>query len=553
MRGIAEGRGALRSGGGGAAVVCLLVVLLCAACSEDEPSCPHTAYGYVAGQVIAGGVPTSASVTLRSLSHWRNASSISLPVESDGSFCFAVAAGDYELEYEGRYTNRLTYSADGESNGYRGPADTLHVADGDTIRADFRLGSLLVDVDLPPRLDHVDVHLTALRPSVSGFGSQTFTAETDWTLQGLARFVFPALPPGAYALRLYLPVLGGVRDEQVWLPGAHRPNAAESIRVEVGRLIRNSASLPQVEATIRGQVAGSWQIMGTAYPQISLVTADSLVCMPGAHTRSDGSFSIPVVLCEPVRVLISLVGTERWIGGESFATATLFDLQPGVETDAGCIVESGLLLELLEPAARMRGSFEIELVRPGETVPARTLQVESYGGSNLVPFPNVDPGTYLVHIDNGRLAMNWCSQWFDRAATSESATAVTVPAGGAVTPLAVHLEPGGSVSGSVPNDSLGNPEKFVVYVATAETRETVGQIHMCEGCSCGYTLPFQFHARGLPDGRYRVGVLVGDHCPPPWSAPLETVWFPGTTDWDSAAVVTITDHADVSGIDISVP
>ena len=58
---------------------------------------------------------------------------------------------------------------------------------------------------------------------------------------------------------------------------------------------------------------------------------------------------------------------------------------------------------------------------------------------------------------------------------------------------------------------------------------------------------------GLPDGDFKVGAWpVGegrDWLDPP---PADTVWYPGTEDWDSASVVEIRDASVVTDLVIDV-
>ena len=114
------------------------------------------------------------------------------------------------------------------------------------------------------------------------------------------------------------------------------------------------------------------------------------------------------------------------------------------------------------------------------------------------------------------------------------------------------LEQGGSIHGSVLNDAPDAPARFALYVVTASQGETVGHVIDCDR----YTIhlpPWEFERARAP--RWAVsnrGVAQSDLLPS-WEAPTGTIWYPGTTNWDSAGVVTIVDHSAVSGIEISLP
>lgn len=63
-------------------------------------------------------------------------------------------------------------------------------------------------------------------------------------------------------------------------------------------------------------------------------------------------------------------------------------------------------------------------------------------------------------------------------------------------------------------------------------------------------MPQSYALPGLPDGDYKIGVwarAVG--VPTPAQPPEDTVWYPETTDWNAAQVITIAEAEVITGID----
>jgi hypothetical protein len=532
-------------------------------CSEssDRPCAPGADYGRIVGRIETGGVAVEASVRAQrtDLGDWRvDAFKVERPVDEQGRFALVVPAGEYTVAATiGDDYSSYRYAADGAEQGYRGEPDTLSVDTGDSVEVVFHFGSLIVEVAAAaPELNGMDASLN-LHQVTEGqeFGGSTYSEVT--IKNGVARFTLPGVPAGSYALEFGMDRSPYV-EESIWLPGTHDPAAAAIVQVTPDAVATYAAELPDRPAVLRGRVFGSWQRFGMSPGAFSVLAADSSVILVARASEVDGSFRGAIWIPEPVRVACTIEGSTRWIGGDDFASATQFELAGGEEIDFGTIEESGLLVELIEPTYSDHSDFELKLVRAEDGAPARTLWVYSgsYDRTNLIPFPNLDPGTYRLFVSNSRLSMDWQSQWYDGAATSDAATPVTIPSGGAVVPITVTLQAGGAISGKVVTSSEDDPWAFVIYFVEATTRQTVGRIY-CD-CECGCVIAiygdgFPFSAHGLADGNYRVGAWDGDCCAPPWDAPEGTIWYPGTAEWEAAQVVTIADHAAVTGVDIAWP
>jgi hypothetical protein len=529
-------------------------LLLLGGCSEstDEPDCgPAVPYGYIAGRIEADRPITDAIVAVRQRNlSYPEAFEVYSPVDAEGRFSLAVPAGDYTLA--ARVLDHLyAYSASGAENGYQDEADMLSIAARDSAIVFFRFGTLAVEVSIAEDdWEAQDVRLLAYwLPE----GDRWYWARNEATIRaGVARFEMNGLPAGDYKLELELTGPEPRSSEKIWLPGTHDRDEAAVVSLAVGDSLSYQAHLPGEMAELSGHVIGSWQAMGLDSPMLALLTSDSLLVQEALAAEDDGSFRLVLMIPERVRVACEIEDTTRWIGGDDFASATEFELSPGAIVDAGTIEESGLLLELVETYPASSWRFGLTLVRAEDGSLAHSRWISRSSDTNLLPIANLDPGVYYLHLTNPRLRMDWMSQWYDGAASMSAATPITVPSGTAV-PLTLTLAKGGSIGGSVLNDFEGAPSWFVIYVTQSDFRETIGRGPGCHDGGYYVGIAFPFTARGLADGDYKVGAWPGDCDSLRWDAPDGTIWFPGTADWDSAGVVTITEHAEVTGIDIPWP
>jgi hypothetical protein len=344
----------------------------------------------------------------------------------------------------------------------------------------------------------------------------------------------PPAPPGPWAVR----VSGGGGAEWFWLPGTWDPAGADSIVLTADRVVVREYVLPARAATLRGSVTGSWQAMGLDPPAVFACVNDSTQ-VAYAYVAADGTWVLPLLSASHVRLVVEIGGGRRWIGGDSWSSASEFILAPGAETVVPPQVESGLLVRFRGDLEWTTGSRRFTLVDGA----GRAIVRESYGRqSDLSPIANLAPGTYRVHVgpaDPGGEA--WAPQWFDLADDQVSATPVVVPGGGAVVPLTITLHAGGEIRGSV----LGGG---VVVVTPADADTALGW----------YSTQYEssdFRVRGLLDGAYKIGAAHPDDGPPSFGDSghlgddTSLVWY-GSTSWDSATVVTIRDHGIVDGIEI---
>jgi hypothetical protein len=245
--------------------------------------------------------------------------------------------------------------------------------------------------------------------------------------------------------------------------------------------------------------------------------------------------------------LVEIIALSRWIGGSNFEEATEFDLQRGEEITGVRLTESGLLLRIENPTEQNRWDAAAELVDASTGRQSAVLEIHRAESIDLVAFPNLTPGEYLLELQPVPfLSTEWIPQWYDRAASMETATPIVIAAEGMVVPIDIHLEMGGKIVGDVWMEGKDAPWGAVVFVTSSHSREILGKI---DPYSWSLVRPFPFTAAGLPDGDYRVGAWPQFGYTHPDEPPEGTLWYPGTTDWDSASVLTILDHEEILGID----
>lgn len=545
----------------------VLLTTLLAGCTDsghETPCAPCCRTGIIEGQVLGAGGPLTAAVRA-----WGYAPgstlyrSIEGITDAGGRFRLEVPPGAYLLNcWETGPADRsfsesmdAYYSGDGLRSD-AALAETLRVTTaGEAIQADFRFGR----VDLRAL---VPASLAGKRATfeLQGERQYPYACEAGWQ-ENAAVCAFTSSLPGRYTVRLR------VMAEEWGLPPLLDESWPDTVIVVADQAAIPDLPLAQSPARLSGRVFGSWQAMGSYRPEISLYDADSTLLL-SRTVAADGSYSVASYLPRKVRVMVrvpiedpsndvivgcvQIYGVARWIGGRTLREATEFDLVPGTETSGADLEESGILLSLGGFALPNPNGVRITVMEPGGRIVGSNAYVLIM--SHLVRFPNLSPGTYAIRIDPyPPLGCNWRSQWFDQGHTLESATPVTLSRQGEVVQLGVTLEEGGSISGRVRFPGGRDPQRELVQVWDADTRTCLGTTLWMEEAG-------DFTARGLGDGRYKIGVQplaeasgytgCGD-CPS--DSPTGVTWYPGTSAWDQATAVEIRDRADVTGITIAVP
>jgi hypothetical protein len=438
--------------------------------------------------------------------------------DSTGAYSMEVPEGQYLLTidantcYQFYSHGRLVAPSE---------AETLVVGRGESIAADVMLGAARLDITTPTELEGYRCAAMLVPSNPEQCRSTSGSARiTD----GHAIIALPQVIPGTYRMSFFVSNVG-----EIWLPGTTDSSEADSIVVPTGVEAQYQATLPQ-PAALRGTVTGSWQELGQYPPRLLLTDLTGREPRVSTQANSvDGSYEFLLYGSGRVLLRIEIGSVSRWYGGTTIDEATPIDLESGRTVELN-IRESGIAgwLNREEPSSGNR----IWLV-DGDGVARGAASAD--GPHGFFRISNLVPGTYFLRILAGP---TWIEQYYDRADSLASAAPIQITEDGQVVWLNLDLENGGSIEGRLMRDdgapAYGVPIDLVGPTGTQPLRR--GQSNDQEG---GFTFS------ALPDGDYRVVAHPNEIDVP--------VWYPGVTDTAQAVVISIRDHADVTGIFFDLP
>ncbi len=527
-----------------AALPFLLLGLAFVGCDSGRKlGAPDLAVARLVGHVLTGSDPSA----------WRvEARGVDLPLglariiaghpAADGAFALDVPPGRYLLRLDNPGIPGHYYAASGPVTG-SSQADTLEVAEGRILAGlDFRLGSARLEISVAdPGLEGVRATLKFYRQAADGQGREGSPRTTEQLITGgTATLTLEGLPPGLYQAELVLgtpshlaPV--GRGGEHIWLPDSDGPEGADWYEITAGAMLPLAYASTAEAAHLSGRIDGAWLELGLDdRPLLDAIDTDSVLVLEGWPVDEAGAFTLDLLRPRPVRILIRQNTMAHYLGGPDFATATVYDPQPGQtitgvdEADCALTLDTGLETVYWQPV------FEV-LTADGLT---SLGQIHRDPVGDLFVVPNLWPGTFLLRILSPYHGLApWLDQWYPGTLDVDLATPITLTDPGQILPLAMTLLEGGSISGRLVEKYILVPYPHVV-VTTADDPSVWGTANP-------HGIEQEYEVLGLPDGDYRLGQTLA-------YATSDTIWYPGTTDWTEAAVITITDGADVAGIDIPV-
>ena len=334
---------------------------------------------------------------------------------------------------------------------------------------------------------------------------------------GLFEYHFGLVNAGTYRVSL-----DQSSSAPFWLPGTPDREAADTIVVPVDRPVVYQGALDQY-TSISGSIRGSWETPGATHPRVQALTPDS-TAIGSTVIGMGGSFWIDLFIAQPVKLRVGNFGIEQWIGGDTFESATVFELQPGVPLEGISFVESGISCLLVSPNPLMepRAQFLLRDER------GRIYRPDgSYQNPTLIP--NLLPGRYYLYVYGfcDYDGEPWGSQWYGGAGSSDSATPIDLPSGQMV-PITVPLVAGATIEGRVLSlDRRPAPTSVWVFDSSGAP--------LCQRATANDAT---FSFVGVGDGDYYLAVpLFGD-----------TWWYPGTLRFEAAQPVEVRNQANVTGI-----
>ena len=404
------------------ALAVYLLLMLSVGCDDSDPSCPSYGIGAVQGHVLSGGTGLSIEVGARALDGLNSGEVIVKTVsDSTGWYRLDLPIGPYRIELK-------PISATVWSNNMQ---DTL------TIRRrlhtyDLRRGHAEVTVDMPPELEGRRLTLT-----LDGGTFDWYRSEID-VENGLACFDFEMPRPGQYVMEL----TGFGSYEDLYLPGTAEPDAATVLNVVDDQVTTYSASFITSYASISGSVTGSWQQAQVTGPDIEIFNDDA-TRIGRARCADDGSFQCHFPVPKQVRLRVDIDGVVQWLGGDSFDTARVFDLQSGDRVTDAVLVECGLEVSLSGPGA-------LTYHRPTAIVwdDAGVSYSPDLYSENPFHVCNLRPGRYFLHVSGTCDGQTWAAQWYDGTESADEAQAIELLPG-QLRQITMELVQGGGLAGTV--------------------------------------------------------------------------------------------------------
>ncbi len=521
-------------------------------CDSDHTICaPAVPAARLTGHVRTGGY--SATLTLTAVRvDLRDGEMAEYPTvpAADGAYTLDVAPGQYVLKLnQSSYKTDYVYTAFGPGYGST-PADTLRVETGHTYRnLDFDLGTLTVQVTLPDSSldgEHVNAILHRADADGEGWDPDFYWMEYTRVEQNQAELKAVSVLPGRYQVELVLGARsyscgGPMEGEHIWLPDASGPDQAAWYDVEVGSLTALTYTTQALPAHLSGHIRGAWLELGMyTAPQISVIDADSVTAMGKRKINADGSFELALYRPRPVKLLITHKGMAQYLGGPDFDSATVYDLAPGqtiadIET-ATCAIT----LDTSTPLSTRYGAGDFEIYDPDGLILLGTVVGQFCIKSSYI-LPNLWPGEFLIRaVPQSGVSgqVGWIPQWYPGVTEPEAAERIVLTQEGEILPLSMTVLTGGNITGDIVD--APDPDAWWYALLTPAADPTTWGQNYIFGPRTDYSLT------GIPDGQWKIGVCL-------IYAADDTIWYPGTADWDAAGIITIHDAETVLGVDIHIP
>lgn len=516
-------------------VLTLLALLAAIGCDDDRHvTFPESASGTIVGTLSDGAPYDLEDIWVRVASVGNDPRfNVEAAVDSTGRFVVTVPNGGVTVMIGGGCIPRTFYYGLQGPTADPTPADTLHV-DGDIRHIDFRLGRVTADIDAASILqfERFKFGLLDLDENLDYVGGCRFDAEPD--IHAEMRMVIP----GRYRLGLRHESLG-----RVYLPATFDSTEADVVTVVAGQTTHHESSLPS-PARISGHITGSWQALGMSSPRVEVWIGERTVA--DSRADDDGAFDISLLLGGEARLVTWIDNVPGYFGGPDFESATVFDLRPGGHIAGVERVESALSIDLhglslAEPSYRVRlyDADGRDLTRRPNGNSGLSGQGPSFRCSNLLP------GTVYLSLTPTNGFALWSSQFYDGGRTLAEADPILIPSGGGIAQIEMTVHEGGRISGRILNDSqeIGwSSIYFEVYLADSPDEAVISRINY-------WDIPYSFSTGAfvinqLHDGAYKFRARIGNH---DWR------YWPDADNFSDAGIITITDHGEVTGIDLTLP
>lgn len=420
-----------------------------AGCTKDraaEPTCPTSPWGSIGGLVLGGGVPVSARVTAmgqRTDSLGRvSDTTVEGATDANGRFLIGLPPGRYTLlvtlpEGVSGSSRQFMYTRGGPVAGYGG-GDTIQV-NQQPVELLLAGGSLNLGIRTSPSLEGVTLDCEFRRQPETPAAYTTRVSAT--VTGGEVRFRVPLLPTGTYTARLR-----GSPAQNIWLPGTLSEASAGRIEVTTSEPAVAEMVLPR-PARISGSITGSWQTLETR-PGVAVWDASSETAgQPGAYATvgRDGRFSLYQFVIAPVCLRVKFQSAVRWVGGDDFYSARVFNLVPGGDITDISLRESGIICRLEGPGVTPETRAWVKVVDAGGTI----IADQSHMSGDVVSISGLSRGVFFLRVEPRDGWSLWAPQWFDQKPNLAEASPIVLTGEGEVSTVTVRVHQGGRIRGGV--------------------------------------------------------------------------------------------------------
>jgi hypothetical protein len=537
-------------------LACLLLTIAGLGCDDESSPChPELPAGRISGQVVTGGSLEDMLVVFTRIP---DESTLKLVIQTEldstGGYSKDLPRGQYIVGLEaGWYRYLYEYSSEGLSYG-NSPPDTLLIDQEHSHgNIDFDLGSLTFNIILSSALDGETgtVHLYRRHSEPVSNRSRRYVNSGGGEISnGICQFEVSGILPGEYKAEIIL----GRRiylcscpwdGEHVWYPGTRDSTDSPWIEVSPGANRELNIELGSSPARLEGEIVGAWLDLGHfEEPDIAVYDTDSLLVMGRRRIEEDGTFALDYYLPGKVKLLAYHDNIQQWIGGDSFASAGIFDLINGSTTAGIRHVESAFTLNISWPEGSI-GTPRIYFYYADDRRLAHIWRPNTIYLKSGYHILNMRPGDYYMYLEpyfTGHYA--WIAQWYDHADGMAEAQKITIPTEGDIVQLDIAIEAGASISGRLVQ--LSTPVDYYIVLTRADERINWGYYYSWDWRP-------EFSIEGVPAGDWKLGVwpiyaneIIGE------IPPDNAYWYPGTSNWDDAGVLTITGDTDLTDIELTI-
>ncbi|WP_427004430.1 beta strand repeat-containing protein [Pseudarthrobacter sp. H2] len=343
-------------------------------------------------------------------------------------------------------------------------------------------------------------------------------------------YKFTGLAAGSYKLQ-FSGRGSGALDQ--WYRNAASFNTATAVTVTEGQNLTGVDVTLAKGATISGKVTvPAGVIRSNVYVSASPV-ASQWQMGQYVSVELDGSYKITGLAAGSYKLRLSGGGSgalEQWYqNAASFDTATAVTVTAGQDltgVNATLVKGASISGKVTVPAGVNLSNF---FVSASSTTSQSQLGQTSLAPDGSYKIAGLAAGSYKLHFsgwNSGAL-----EQWYQNAASFDTATAVTVTAGQDLTGVNTTLVKGATISGKVTVPAGANLANVSVSASSAATRGQMGQ--------SGVAPDGTYKIIGLPAGSYKLRFSGGA---------LEQ-WHENAASFDTATALTVTAGQDLTGVD----